>query len=644
MKPGQFIIICLSLTAFFAPQKSEGQTISDTVNRYFKVTDFIPTYNALRVQGITGLTSGDRVMIIQMKGALIDEGNSSSFGNVTNIGSAGLYEFATICGLLSDTIVFERELINSYDFSQSVQMVYVPVYSNVTIVGNLYARPWNPLTGLGGVIAIEATGTVTMNADMDASGAGYKGGEVIQLNGSCYFFGATDYYYSSADFTNTENGAKKGEGISSYILNKEYGQGKLANGGGGSNTQNSGGAGGGNYGAGGVGGRKTSCSLSNPGGVGGMGLFGYGYSNSSNQNRIFLGGGGGAGHDNDLQSTPGGNGGGIVFIKCAELIGNNRTISVNGTQGLSTNVFNNPANEARGDGGGGGGAAGVVLLDVNIFTTTLSVSAIGANGSNAGFQSQCPGPGGGGGGGVVWSSSTLPSNVITNVTGGANGVVRLMPANYATPPACIGSALNATSGENGTLLTNFAILEGSIFNCAGVLSIESLKEWYGKRSNQSVELHWKLDQTDQLQSVQLEKRTANGDFKLVKTYQQPAAGNYSLKDNDPEFPVRYRLLLVSTNGKKAYSQQLSFVGNVTKRLGVFPNPVLDELRIQIPAAADQKVTIILFDYTGKKVLQSEQSVTRSSLIVLPVKDLMPGTYFVQLRCNNELYVAKVVKQ
>ncbi|MBX9782920.1 MAG: hypothetical protein K2X48_06490 [Chitinophagaceae bacterium] len=114
---------------------ANAQTASGIINSYFKVTNFIPAYNGIRVQNITGLAKGDRVMIIQMKGASITSSNNSSFGNITADGGAGKYEFATICSFLNDTVVFERTLVNTYDYTQAVQLIYIPKYSNVSITG-----------------------------------------------------------------------------------------------------------------------------------------------------------------------------------------------------------------------------------------------------------------------------------------------------------------------------------------------------------------------------------------------------------------------------------------------------------------------------------------------------------------------------
>lgn len=643
MKPGLKFILCFFFIAFFCLKESRSQTVSGIINSYFKVTNFIPSYNGLRVQSITGLTSGDRVLLIQMKSATINQTNLSSFGNITSIGQAGLYEFATICGFLNDTVVFERQLLNSYDYTKSVQLVYMPTFTNVTITGTLRAQEWDSTSGTGGIIALEATGTVTMNAGIDANGAGYKGGALVAFSSCSFFTTASAYSYSPpTTLSSNANGAYKGEGINITQSGYEGGKGKQSNGGGGGNNHNTGGGGGGNYGAGGIGGNYTGtggfpCNGTHAG-IGALALNSYGYSLANN--RIFAGGGGGSGHENNPEGTPGGNGGGIVFINCNEIIGNNNSITANGEQGLSTNPTNIPSNEARGDGGGGGGAAGSILLDVNTYTTSLNVEAKGANGSTVGFQAQCPGPGGGGGGGVIWASSALPVNVTSNISGGTAGIVK--PT--ASDPACEGSTNNATAGAAGIVLTNFQILEGSLFNCGGILSIASLKEWSGKRVSDGIALKWRLEQTDHIEEVWLEKRLTRGTFKILKTYTQPNEGSYQFLDAGTELPATYRLMVQSKTRKKEYSNQLFFERQKVKRLNLYPNPVTNEVRLELPASSTGRTAVVVFDYTGKQVMRKEMVINNQSYTILQLAELAAGTYTIQLYWKDELYIGKIVKQ
>ena len=621
-----------------------AQTASGIVNVYFKVTDFVPAYNGVRVQNITGLATGDRVMLIQMKGASINETNTSSFGNISSIGNAGKYEFATICSFLNDTVVFERELINTYDYTQAVQLIYVPQYTDVTINGTLLAKEWDPVDGTGGVIAIEASGTITMNAAISADSAGYKGGLLFNNSVSSRCGSVSGYYFSTAQSTDPGlGGATKGEGVAAFITNKETGRGKQANGGGGGNVDNTGGGGGSNYGTGGDGGNRTNTTLgicnANTFGYGGLPLSSYGYSSVAADNRIFMGGGGGCGEMNNTAGTAGGDGGGIIFIKCNQLIANGFTISANGAQGI--NPIQPVITEASGDGGGGGGGGGVVILDVASYSGSLNVQANGANGSNAGFQNQCPGPGGGGGGGVIWYSGTLPGTVTATAAGGANGIIKNAPAHN---PPCEGLPNGATSGTNGMVQPGFQITEGAVYNCGGLLPASAIKEWYGKRVSDGVELNWKLEQTDAIEIVSLEKRNVRGWFKTLKEYQSPADGAFQYLDASNEFPVTYRLLIRDKSGRTQYSSQLFFERQKAKRLNVYPNPVADELRIEIPVSTAGKTSVSVFDYTGKQVMRKEIMISRNQVTTIPLGQLAAGTYTVQLFWKDELYIGKIVKQ
>ena len=639
MKRGANIILILFCFQVF---ESKSQTISGIVNTYFKATYYASKYNGLKVPGVTGLAKGDRVLIIQMKGAVIDETNTSSFGTINALNGAGQYEFATICGFVNDTVGFENVLLHTYDFTKAVQVIHVPVYKDVTVSGTLLAQEWNAATETGGIIAIEATGTITLSAAIISNGAGYKGGVLLSFNNCSFFSSPTSFYYAPLSvISSNENGTYKGEGINNTITAKEGGKGKQANGGGGGNNHNTGGGGGSNYGLGGLGGTyfgtgSFPCNGTNEG-VGGISLSTFGY--TSLNNKIFFGGGGGAGHDNNGFGTPGGNGGGIIFIRCNELVGNNYSITANGSQGL--NATNTVQNEANGDGGGGGGGGGVVLLDITTFTGNVSIEAAGANGSNAGFQNQCPGPGGGGGGGVIWHSGLLPGSVTTNVTGGSNGIIKNAPAHN---PPCELQANGATSGTVGVVRSGFQTFAGSSFDCS-VLSIVSLKNWRGKKVSAGIQLQWQLTQSASIEQVWIEKKTDGTDFKALKIYEQPSEVAYEFIDNSNELPATYRLLILSKTGRKEYSNQLFFKREKAKQLQVFPNPVTQELRIELPILFNGKTIIYVFDFTGKLVSTKEISFTRNqAFTTINVAHLPTGTYTVTCYVKEALYFAKIIKQ
>ena len=282
---------------------SYNQSISGIVNSYTEVTSV--SNNSVNVVSTFGFMEGDKVLLIQMKGATITTGNISDFGVITSLNNAGNFEFGIIESIAGPLITLETDLCESYEISGLVQLVKVPVYTDVTISGVLTAQPWNGTRG--GVLAIEATGSISFDSYIDVSGQGFLGGQVYTG-----FFGCGD-----SNWANT-NAGEKGEGIADAPVGEEGNRAPLANGGGGSNTGNPGAGGGGNGGAGGRGGNEFYgwCGLNVSYGLGGYDMDYTGY-------RAFFGGGGGGGYrDNNLNATDGANGGGIAFLISPLIHGN----------------------------------------------------------------------------------------------------------------------------------------------------------------------------------------------------------------------------------------------------------------------------------------------------------------------------------
>jgi len=388
---------------------------------------------------------GDKLLIIQMQGATINETNTSGFGDITNINDAGNYEFNTICGIPSSTEIIVNGIQQTYNPTGLVQVVNVPVYNDAVITASLNAAAWNGLTG--GILAFECLGTLTMNSGIDLQGVGFRGGSVTNSNYSCsWLINIADYHYNIS----TGEGAMKGEGVALYIAGKTGGRGAQANGGGGGNDHNSGGGGGGNASFGGLGGERIKAGTFNCQGLApGEGGKLNSYSNALN--KVFLGGGGGAGHENNSNTgTAGANGGGIVFISANTINGNGNAINING--GL---VSGN-----SGDGAGGGGAGGSVLLNVSTYIGSLTVNANGSNGGNVANvgSSNCNGPGGGGSGGVLWvNQSSVSANITLNNNGGSAGTTIATTQGNCT----LNGTNNATAGSNGITLTNLSWVEAA---------------------------------------------------------------------------------------------------------------------------------------------------------------------------------------
>ncbi len=417
---------CILLITIFLTFSLSAQTISGVVNDY---TALSASGNAgcssfVTAASVTDFSVGDLVLVIQMQGAIISETDDANFGTITDGGSAGYFDRMEIDQIVGNDVYFTSGLTHLYDFTDgSVQMVRIFVGTNITVSGNITASPWDGTTG--GVVAVEATGSITLNADIDVSEQGFRGGGVYPYGISC---NAISNYGSFFYGTNGEGGGK-GEGVTKFIAGKETGKGPQANGGGGGNDHNAGGGGGGNQSAGGDGGRNQEpsffgCKGNHPG------LGGYSINDT---NRLIMGGGGGAGHRNNNVSGIGGDGGGIIYVSTPTLSGNGFSLISNGEDGGTVN----------GDGGGGGGGAGSIHLTVSTLTA-LNITSEGGNGGDTGNSSsnRCFGPGGGGAGGALFTAYS-GGGLTISLSPGMNGVVT------TSTNGCNGSSNGATQGQAG---------------------------------------------------------------------------------------------------------------------------------------------------------------------------------------------------
>jgi gliding motility-associated-like protein len=422
----KFWILLLILLLSSSLNRIHAQ-ISGVINQYTPVTAILCDH--IEVQDASFLSIGDRVLIIQMKGANINTSNTAAFGSVTNYNNCGHYEFATVTSLYGNEVGFQFSLLHDYEVAGKVQLIRVPQYTNVIVTNTLTAQDWNGNTG--GVLVLEVSGTLTLNAPISVNGKGFRGAFSSQNpDGGCG--NHTDYFYPvSSGF-----GAEKGEGIAEVNNTMNGGRGALGNGGGGGNKHNTGGGGGSNGSRGGRGGDQAFFCGQQP--IGGEGGFAMDYSTG----RLFMGGGGGSADFNDGVGSAGSNGGGIVIIRAATLQANNNAY----IESCGGNVV--AVSNSIGDGAGGGGAGGSIALDVNTFSGNLILRVDGGDGGNIQTSyPSCFGPGGGGGTGAIqYSGSVLPpANVTTSFVPGDPGI------NVSTNSNCANQPYGAAAGQFGPI-------------------------------------------------------------------------------------------------------------------------------------------------------------------------------------------------
>ncbi len=459
----------------------QGQTpLSGVINAYSAVSAVDTCRGLFVLENPFPFQAGDVVLVVQMQGAVIDESNASSFGQVLDYGSAGLYERAVVAFLQGDSLFVQQHLLYDYQPGAGLQLVSLPQYTSAVVVDTLRAQAWDGQTG--GVLALEVSDTLYLQAPVVLDGQGFRGGELLPQESFCqWFLNQNDWYYALGDW----RGAAKGEGVAIYLAGKEAGRGPQANGGGGGNDHNSGGGGGGNAGCqGGIGGNYFFESIFGcPGVYPGRG----GRALQVSPQRIFMGGGGGSGHANNSGAGSGGGaGGGIAFVRTSVLVPNGHGFFASGLS----------ANAAQGDGGGGGGAGGsIALLAGELLGSLNLVLSGGAGGGSLSEPERCYGPGGGGSGGHFLCNL---SGLSPDLSGGQAG------ENAGSLNQCDGASNGAQSGQTGQYSSWSGFPQGTapfvypaltdtlpdtLFVCEGeelLLSIQA--------EGENISLQWQVDE------------------------------------------------------------------------------------------------------------------------------------------------------
>lgn len=311
----------------------------------------------------------------------------------------------------------------AFDIECGTQVVPVITGNMVRLDTNLRVRAFD--NAAGGIVAIVGD-TVIVNATIDVSGCGYRGG-VVSINSK-----DTNVSVLQAEWSEGLSG-ERGHGPNFSPEARNAGRQASGIGGGGGNARNAGGGGGGGGGRGGNGGFQTSEYGPMP--IGGLG---GGTDTTLDTGHLYFGGGGGGGHQNDFTGTDGGAGGGIVILVARVLVA---------TDSGRVRCQGEHAQTALNDGAGGGGAGGTIFLQFDSLIVegngrcVLDVS--GGNGGSSYSALRCYGTGGGGGGGLILCNRTndlLGLQIIR--TGGQAG-----KTNGATIPC---SADSSYGGEHGT--------------------------------------------------------------------------------------------------------------------------------------------------------------------------------------------------
>ena len=199
-------------------------------------------------------------------------------------------------------------------------------------------------------------------------------------------------------------------------------------------------------------------------------------------------------------------------------------------------------------------------------------------------------------------------------------------------PEEVGQYVCKVNVNNGCLMrfSSFT-LDGQ---CDGIVFLPVSLQLKGKITNGANQLSWIVNEENTIAAYILEKRIGNdNNFQTLESFGvKNFAGNnqYMFTDRQPGSGENwYRIKIVYKNGQTGYSNVVAL--SVASNARVYPNPVKDQLYINLSSGRAADFTIQLFDLAGRKLYASEQkSITNTTVIYKKEKNINKGMYLLKI--------------
>jgi hypothetical protein len=216
-------------------------------------------------------------------------------------------------------------------------------------------------------------------------------------------------------------------------------------------------------------------------------------------------------------------------------------------------------------------------------------------------------------------------------------------------------SLNVPSGtSNGTHTIavrvrnaegKWGLFEFADFTVSGVVPLRLLS-FDAFKSDNKVKLNWKTDNEINTSHFDVERSVNGIDFKKIGTVaalNRSGINQYTFEDASPADGINlYRLRQVDIDAKFAYSNTVKILFSSVINITIYPNPVVDKLKIQI-AGSSLKWMSSIYDASGKLVYQKTNTAA-GNLIEINITAMAKGNYVLVLNNGLETFTGKFLKQ
>ena len=166
-------------------------------------------------------------------------------------------------------------------------------------------------------------------------------------------------------------------------------------------------------------------------------------------------------------------------------------------------------------------------------------------------------------------------------------------------------------------------------------------------------LNWSATSNKEINYFEIERSTDGSKFTPVNIVKVHSASEdivgYNSTDNLNVFNKRfiyYRLKTVGYNGQVAYSKVVKIFVDANKKevITITPNPVRDVMRFNISSSTDGKMSLYIYDITGRQMMSLPASIQKENMVI-EVKNFQNwprGIYSVRVLSGNAVFTKKMV--
>ncbi len=170
--------------------------------------------------------------------------------------------------------------------------------------------------------------------------------------------------------------------------------------------------------------------------------------------------------------------------------------------------------------------------------------------------------------------------------------------------------------------------------------------------NDVVALKWITASEENLKKFVIERSYDNKNFSEVQAVlphgDASDKNNYTfldkLTENSPS-TVYYRLHSIDINGKGEYSEIRVITRQKDSELNIsaYPNPVMNNLLVTIPPAWQKKNVMFELLTVNGQVAKIFKTTNAGQTAMLDVNNIIPGSYFLNARCDGKIVRGKIIK-